>query len=473
MQFCINCGSEISTNHPFCTNCGVVQHQQADKPTLTPNVELTQEIEVTMNEGRGQAPNPKKPMSKKTKIGIGIAAAICVGLFGTKYVLDSQNDPQKTLNDMNRAFVQGEMESFYEYFEIPENTIGSAETFYEWFDDEDWKDILSDIEESLKGIERGRGIEAIDIGYEDALILKEEKVLFGLSKKVVFEIKPLTVSLSSNLVGAELTVNKKTIKTTDKLVELGNFIPGQYEVAMAYKGDYAELKDKYTMHISSYDGQEVEKYIEIDYDKVHIESDVEDAILYINDKSTKKKLSELNEIYPVTLDGKTKVHLVYKDQNGKEIKSSVYPIDSAYMNIEFDEVEEIDEKSLTNDVQGDYRSSYQQYRSNFEKALNAVDFSYVESYFIEDSQMMRDYKTFVEDHSSIAGSNYDFISNEIGSETLLENGDIELTINEIFDYYSNEDGTYHYDRDKRYVIRMTDEGMKIISIEDIGTKKNK
>ena len=81
---------------------------------------------------------------------------------------------------MHEAFTKEDAATFYSYFELPENTNGTAEQFYDWFASEDWSDIREELLEELEHEEEGIGAAPISVTYKDALQITKEDVLFGL-----------------------------------------------------------------------------------------------------------------------------------------------------------------------------------------------------------------------------------------------------------------------------------------------------
>ena len=78
---------------------------------------------------------------------------------------------------MHEAYMAEDQEAFYSYFEIPENTSGDADDFYEWMSSENWSDIRMQILGQLEKSEKGLGTDLIEIRHEDALRITKEKLL--------------------------------------------------------------------------------------------------------------------------------------------------------------------------------------------------------------------------------------------------------------------------------------------------------
>ena len=365
---------------------------------------------------------------------------------------------------MHEAFTKEDAATFYSYFELPENTNGTAEQFYDWFASEDWSDIREELLEELEHEEEGIGADPITVMYNDALQITKEDVLFGLYKKTVFKIKPLEVSIDTPFAGTEVTIANKKVSTTDEPTTIGKFIPGDYTYKYNFDGPYMPITGTGEVTISSYDDHQTVEELEIAYESVNLYSNYEDAIVYINDKSTNKTVAELDTLQPVQFNDDAKIHLVAKDSEGKEIVSSSHILNESDIHFEF---EEDIQAALVENVE----QFYQMFRSDYVNAIDNIDFSNVSSYFPDGEQIKKDYQKFIEDHRSIPGYRYNFISNEVNDIKVISNSEIELYSTEKFDYYSDEDGQLSYIREKLYKIQYTNNEFKIKEIKDLNTKR--
>lgn len=471
-DFCIECGEQLETGATFCVGCGTNQTQQHVQPneqqslTLTPLVQKGPPItSKTVTQAQVEAP-PKKPLSRKSKLLIGIGATIVVLVMGVNYFVQQYFDPQKQVTKMHEAFNKEDAKTFYSYFEIPENTKGTEEQFYDWIADEDWGDIRQEMLEQLQKEEAGISADPIEIMYEDALRITKEDVLFGLFEKTVFKIKPLEVSIEMPFAGTEVTLAEKTVTSTEEEVTVGKFIPGYYSYEYNFEGPYMPFKGTGEVLIASFSDHQVVEELEMEYSSVNLYSNYEDAIVYINDKSTKKTVAEIDTLRPVQFSDDMKIHLVAKNSEGKEIVSSSHALNTDYIEFEFEE-------DIKLALEENVSEFYELFRSDYKRAIDYIDFSYVSEYFPENEKITKDYKTFVEDHQDISGYRYNFISNIVTDVKIISDTEIELYSKETFDFYSNEDGEVSYVREKCYKIHHENGIFKIKEIKDLNTKKTK
>ena len=154
------------------------------------------------------------------------------------------------------------------------------------------------------------------------------------------------------------------------------------------------------------------------------------------------------------------------NSNGEEIVSNSYPLTTSYIDFEFEADKEL---ALLESV----KEFYQSFREDYSYAIQTLNFDYVAPYFPSETDIYKDYKKFIEDHAEIAGYNYDFISNEVTDIKRNSDNEFQLTAIEEFDYYSDEDGTIGYVREKSYKISYKDDELSIVEIKDVDTKKTK
>ncbi|MFT9818437.1 TcaA NTF2-like domain-containing protein [Lysinibacillus sp. NPDC056185] len=112
------------------------------------------------------------------------------------------------------------------------------------------------------------------------------------------------------------------------------------------------------------------------------------------------------------------------------------------------------------------RSLFYDFRNNYKYALENADFSYVQDYFLEGTQIRKDYSKFVTDHNTFGYYSYDFKSNMIDKIYATDPSTIILDSTEIFDFYQTEDGTWSYQREKRYTMKLSNDTLRITDIQD-------
>ncbi|MGE8034395.1 hypothetical protein B1B04_07015 [Lysinibacillus sp. KCTC 33748] len=476
MRECQSCGKQVISNEKFCLECGT---------KLSPT--RSEESEIIANIPKQQSyfsetSHKKEPMSTTKKVIISSIFAILALLIGGHFIIKSQIDPKKQLADLNNYFSDENYEKFAQSFRFPEDTIIDNKAFYNYMKDQNWtKNINPVLEENLN--------EYMEKGYTEPVTNKDDSKLITIKennflifyKKYTFDIQPIELSVH--------TISPVKLDTKFKLGELvstdlsnetekiGKFAPGIYNYSLALKDEYFQNEIKDQLIISN--NEENKKMLSIDLAdyQVHLTSDIEDAIVFINGKSTEKKAQDV-KLFTAKLDDSVKVHAVKKGQDGQEEKSEIITLNNPQHHLQFGSIQtkqraEAEKKAnqqaldtFLSEYEDVARSLFYDFRNNYKYALDNADFSYVQDYFLEGTQIRRDYSKFVTDHITFDYYSYDFKSNMIDKVYATDPSTIILDSTEIFDFYLTEDGTWSYQREKRYTMKLSNNRLLITDIQD-------
>lgn len=94
-------------------------------------------------------------------------------------------------------------------------------------------------------------------------------------------------------------------------------------------------------------------------------------------------------------------------------------------------------------------------------------------YFIPGSPAEEEYRNFVEGHQNRAGYQYNFLSNEILHAAILSDNSVLIETREAFEYHSEDEGDWYYERQKKYTLQNNDGLFKIADIESNTIKKER
>ncbi len=330
-MFCISCGKEIEDGSLFCEHCGAKQEeapaaeQQApstpaaeDKRAAAPQgAPVTQDPSVTPI-GAAAAPTAvaKKPMSPKTKLILAIVVGVVVLFFVLKAILNSINDPNKTINKFIDSIRNQDTDAFLQVVTLPstvseEDFALTEESVAPFFAGYSGSDALSSFQNTLMEdlTYLNRGIVAPGDGF--IRLVENSNFLFS-SYEV--EITPITATLYSEFEGTVLTMagSEYTVGYDGVAVQL---LPGFYSGSATYTSadTGVTLTTEFTdYNISSYDNylnvefDYVSAYIEASSSALELESIDIDGTAYAGD------LSELDFYYgfsigPVNADSEIRV----------------------------------------------------------------------------------------------------------------------------------------------------------------------
>ncbi len=140
-MFCGECGTKNTGGSQFCENCGAKLEQanvdanstaNQGNNTQQPNaVNTNQQInDNSQNQTMMQQPTtPSKPMSKKTKLIIGIVAALALLLGGGYYYLGTLITPEKVAENYFNALMENDADKIYSFMSIEESTFTTKKMF--------------------------------------------------------------------------------------------------------------------------------------------------------------------------------------------------------------------------------------------------------------------------------------------------------------------------------------------------------
>lgn len=479
MKFCKNCGQQSSDEAVFCTNCGeTFQVEEASKPAVTTQTD-TEALSTEASSSQVRAtetnssppPIPRKPIGKMQKALLSVFGIIILACIIAHLVVTNHFDPVKKIEAMNTAYNSKDKEAFFNAFHIKEGTVANAQDFYTTVNEYGWTHLRNSLTEEIGKI---KNKEHMDIIYNDEgefISLHKKPIFFGLYNEIEFNVIPVEVKVWAPFDNMTFRFADKEIvsKELDEEIVIGHFIPGTYEWSYEYE-DIMPLSGKgsYAVHYNS----DNTAYIDVDWDftSVTIDSDLEDAIVYVGGKSTGKKVSEMAYLYPAQVNPSIEVFAMAKDKDGNEVKSDVLAMDADYIYLPFEYFQQ--EQRLA-EQEEEIRATYKRFRSDYASAINYTNFGYIDDYFKEGSKIKKDYAKFVVDHDEIPGYYYEFILNDIISFKEISDNKFELQTFETFNFSSDADGSLHYERKKKYVFSYIRDEIFIDEIVDLDTKKTK
>ncbi|MCM3744052.1 hypothetical protein M3193_07840 [Sporosarcina luteola] len=473
MKFCKNCGQQSSEEAAFCTNCGVTFQAETEPKTGTethPTVAKTPQSKSVETKS-STAPVPRKPMGKMQKALLSVIGFIILACIIAHLVVSNLYDPVKKIEAMNTAYNSKDKEAFFNAFHFKEGTVANAKDFYSTVNEYGWTRLRDNLSEEIGKI-KNKG--HMDIIYNDEgefISLHKKPIFFGLYNEVEFNVIPLEVSVWAPFENMKFRFADKEVvsKEQDEEIVIGNFIPGTYEWSYEYDG-VMPLSGKGTYSPSYNAANSTSVDVDWDFTSITIDSDLADAIVYVGGKSTGKKVSELDSLYPAQVNPAIEVFAMAKDKDGNEVKSDVIALDEEYIYLPF---ESFRKEQRMAEQEEEIRDAYKRFRSDYASAIYYADFSYIEGYFKEGSKIKKDYAKFVTDHDEIAGYYYEFILNDITDFKVISDSKFELQTFETFNFSSESDGHLHYERKKKYVFSYSNDEIFIDEIVDLDTKKTK
>ncbi|MCT2346598.1 hypothetical protein M4D71_20810 [Niallia taxi] len=450
MKFCKNCGTERKSGQKFCISCGH-SYEAAGNGTTEQN--------PSSDIGRHTAEVSRKPMSKRNKIVILSAVATALILFSAHKFIASLYTPEKTIEAFEQA-VKGK--------NVKEaKKVISFDQFEGKFKDEEINSYLAYLKGYQSEISSTFSFEGVTAGAtvmdgssnEIVKLVKGDKK-FGLYQQYKIEALPFEIGVSANIDGVEVVYKDSKQKLNDDLT-IRDVLPGETELEGNYKGDYASLEDTEQLNFNDAYANMLDIYFDFEGEYVDVYSNIDDSILFVNGKSTGKKVADIYDFGPIPTDGSISLHAEYETKDGTMKTATQKVINTDYIDLEFTEdTPEETEEALNSFMENYYYASV--------LAMNAGEFSYVSDYLDPNGKAYTESKDYVK-YIYEKGITEEVVSVKVTDYEKTDDGYVVDT-NDVYDITS-EDGTTTRQKFKSsYKVNKLEDGMLEIN-ELVSTEK--
>ncbi|GGN52108.1 TcaA NTF2-like domain-containing protein [Oceanobacillus indicireducens] len=465
MKYCIECGHELKGNEAFCTECGANQSTPQRAPTPPP----------AETQKRAQSSTPKKPMSKKKKWLFSIAGMFAVVLIGTHLFLSSYFDPMKSLQAMDQAILDNDVEAFVSQIDIDDAAMLDEDSYFKYIKDYEWEAIKNQYIDLLEQNNIPLSKTIFSNNGEKLFDVRQEKKLL-IYNTYAFQAEPTKLTVSTNVADTNVTINETELKLEDtESTETASIYPGTYTVAAEAENHFGSFTSETELEVTP--SEEREFMIEFEGDSYAFSTDEEEAQLFVNGEGTGLTFAELFEIGPVPYDAEFELHAELEKADGKVMKTDVMTEDDLGwygFDFYFNEDDAPDSETTTSDSDVDADSlgdMVLDFRDAYESSLNNKDFSLIAPFLDKGSTAYAELEEYVGDLKDTA-YHYDFISNEIVNVEELAGNEILVTTNEVFTFTNHLDEQIDYDRTKEYVLVKSGETYKIKEIDYVETNRD-
>ena len=309
MDVCRKCGNKMNPGQKFCNSCGTPVTTESDAPPQNhPAQSRTQQT-------AGNA--PISTQSKKIIISIGVTAIVLVILFIAYQVIQSTLKPEKVeakfadaVKSQNAKEMASILNTSRTDLTINEDAVNDFMAYYK-----NHPDAFSDTVTSLKK-DAVLVKDGINNSKSPVRIITDGKKWLIFNSYVV-DVQPYFIDVTTNQKTAEVTINGKSVGEINKKKTFGPYLLSDFKIKASYKGQYATVSK--TKSIDPADlgySNRLNADLDLRGNSVTIYSDQDDAILFVNGKSTGKKIADIEDFGPVPVDGSMKLQAVLS--NGKK-----------------------------------------------------------------------------------------------------------------------------------------------------------
>ncbi|PFN00614.1 zinc ribbon domain-containing protein [Bacillus cereus] len=381
MKSCKICGMPLKEDEPVCGHCRANQEQQ-DK---VKKISVSIPFEKILNNLKW------RPLSKKEKIYFYTSLIFIAVIFGVHLFISSLFSPMAVVEEFEKAILDKDAKHLVSIINRGQKTYSISEkeaaSYISYLTKEN---NFTTIDNQLKmqANELDNSQEFVPTpttdkhGNQLVMLNKDYKKKWLFYDQYYLEFYPFSLTVSSNLPNTEVFVNDKKatkIKEAKKPMSVGFVFPGEYRFKGTFKSEYGDITKEENINLTVGNGNSFSVYLQLDGQYVSISSNHDDAILFVNGKSTGLKVNETESFGPVKTDGSIKLH-AERNVNGKTIKTDVIPVtDKSRIDLAFEE--EDDYIATSTDTKFDEVAQFMNdfYISGVQ-AINSRNISVVEAY---------------------------------------------------------------------------------------------
>lgn len=331
--------NQFQTNHPKQPG----NHNQGKQPQAQNNFNenpFQQQLKVWLNQLRDlwakwiQSPIFERLKENPRLVWIaGGGLVICLLVIVGIAFASGNDESEDVVEEFHQAVLDGDKEKLKDLLESDEPNLEIDDAFLTKFIDsldenDKYLSFTTDFMRAQKSLYEGKELEAVvylqeymreepkihdirKIAKESRIYLKENDGLFSFfGPDYVIGLRPTYIKLSLTSGPTQITLDQKPIQLKKGAKEhvIGPLLPRKYELMATKKYPFAVVEDQ-----QEFDGFKDKPYRTITFDlkgtMVTFKSEIEGTELFINNQSTKKKVTEDGTDFgPVSLEAKLKAY---------------------------------------------------------------------------------------------------------------------------------------------------------------------
>ncbi|MGC4376617.1 zinc-ribbon domain-containing protein [Fictibacillus sp. Mic-4] len=451
MKFCVNCGKKLGADEKFCTNCGKAYE------TANPKAEP----ESSRQEERAQ--NRKKPSKKMALLLCGIVLLIGIGTGGYFYGKNATG-PDAIISDFEKAVKQEDVGKVKKLIESDSNAAKVSDeqvkeliSYYKK-DPSLFSDTIAALKSQGEQLEDGGTMKAAaDPNKNEFLKLSKAGSKWFFFTAYNIQVKPIYAEISSNYGGSVVYINHQKagqLPNKDESEKFGPYFPGDLQVKVTYEGDYGKIEKKEELKLNQVENNVAKADIELDGTFVYPYSNYDDAILFVNGKSTGHTVGDIKELGPVATDGSITLHAEKSFPEGTIKSKEVIINDSTHdVDLSINYEKPVDDEAGNTD---EINSAISQFMDSYLKAgvdaINYHDFSYVESFLAKDGKLYKEGKDYIA-YTKKKQITEEFLGATVTNVEELDNGRYKVSTTEEYNITYQGKTTKLKTFDSEYLIR--------------------
>lgn len=363
MEYCENCGTKLKENDKFCEQCGAKVSEFGATDENQPQRKAELPAENTEPRKQKEQKKERKPLTKKQRrvgasvIGIILFLFLTYQLGSVVYSQERQTDQIiEALSSKDSARLADVITSADSNFEVNDENLESFASYLEKN-----PNYLSEMISDLSSY-----------GTSGSFYIEQTGKKFGLYEVYELAMMPIYGTVYTNAKGVTVSLGEKELFLSDSddfYQEVGPFAPGILSFTAA--GEVNELPITVTQEVTWLNAESYnEVNLELTGAYFTVYSDLEDADVYIDDKSIGQLKEGRGEFGPVQIVDGIELHIA-QTFGDEEVRSETVELTSDHSQYEFKDIV-LGTASAASQILRDAYYTASQLTSNYE--------SYVDDY---------------------------------------------------------------------------------------------
>ena len=347
MSYCKNCGANLKDGAHFCGACG---QPVSNVNTVTKSVKTEKAVNNDAQESPRSAARNSNGKRKRVNLKMIIALFIVVLIGGTYYYFDKVYfSPDKVFEGFTNAIDAKDVSKVKSYINDGQRELKAtdkqAEMFINYLNEnpKTYSDLYTNLKSDVDFYSYQENESESPSESNPIANLKLNGKKWGIFDEYVIEVQPYYADVVSDYDNTAIQVDGEKIGTVndDEEKTFGPFLPGEHSITAIIEGDYGKVSQSLEFDDSNLADRTTSIKVNWSDYFFPIYTNEGDAILFVNGKSTKKSLKDLENLGPVALDGTVKVHAELKADK-ETIKSDTVTVKDGIYDVElyFEDVNE-------------------------------------------------------------------------------------------------------------------------------------
>lgn len=388
----------------------------------------------------------KKPKKSKWKRKLKIWSYVSLfliiiglGAFGAYTYMVYQNNVEHTIAKFENAIIDQDTKALTDLFTSSDNRlqIGEKEVsfFLEYLDKNPahLSPMIASLEEKseVSAIIDGEVQEAEEVESEPILSIKKSGKKYMVIDTYKIEVHPQFLTIKTNQQNTSFYISDKEIARSDAedfSRNIGPLMPGLYNIKGVWEAEHVNLENEQTVEL--FGGTELEEGLTFEFEgqTINIDSNYQDAKLFVNSKDTGLTIEKVNPFGPIVTDGTLNVlaEISFPWGNARSEEVTISSEDNLTLDI----------NPLTEELEQTLMDMGNEYAQSFIAAYSSGD---VNQFKHLDKNMMSTYSTELQNNKatnttwkgSLVATNFDLDSFSIEQNNLNEH---EVSVNTSFQY---------------------------------------